>query len=693
MNKYSLPGRLAEAALRTCYGHKNRTSHRRASAFGEALSAFTKKSLLFFYASLCAYGAQAQTTLFDSPFTSDYNANMPYRIPAIVETVDANGNPKLIVFADKRHGGGDVGQSTLNTWISNNGAVNGHINMVCKSITYDGTAWSAWPTTETTIKEGNENFGYGDVAVVADRENPQNIVLFCAAGNTFFTKSSSSNRLLCYRFRSTDGGATWDGGTDVTSGIYGQFSYDGAFFSSGRICQSSQVKVGTHYRLYAALCVTGTNSVVLFSDDFGDTWNLLCSAPAISGGDEAKCEELPNGSVLVSSKCKSKRYFRVFNYTEAPALNVATGEWSTQVTGCINGDGAGTNGELLIVPAKDSEGNECKVVLQSVPDGGSNAASRANVTIFYKKLDETETALKSAGQYSEETKNAVWSSQEISSIKSSYSSMILQSDGKIGFVYEEDYQSLGSGGYDIKYQSLDLSTITGEAYSILLPEEDGGEGGETPDTPDTPDTPFEGKTFGFTALDGKIGTQTCGMATFSATVPTTVPAGVTAYYVRKADENIVTLTRISRSMAIPANEGIILMAGSAGDYVMTEVEDGTSVAELTGNLLVGTCDKESTTLKSTDYVLALKGSGTLEGQFAFCLVGDMTVTQPANRAYLQMESGASQVRMMFDGNETSVDDVLATPQGSAEYYDLTGRRVKKPAKGVYVVKGQIIVEE
>lgn len=647
-----------------------------------------KKKNLFTLCALLFCGilaSVAQTTLFDSPFTSDYDKSMPYRIPAIVETVDANGNPKLIVFADKRHGGGDVGQSTLNTLFSNNGAVNGHINMVCKSITYDGTAWSAWPTTETTIKEGSENFGYGDVAVVADRENPQNIVLFCAAGNTFFTKSSSSNRLLCYRFRSTDGGATWDGGTDVTSDIYGQFSYDGAFFSSGRICQSSQVKVGTHYRLYAALCVTGTNSVVLFSDDFGATWNLLCSAPAISGGDEAKCEELPNGSVLVSSKCKSKRYFRVFNYTEAPALNVATGEWSTQVTGCINGDAAGTNGELLIVPAKDSEGNECKVVLQSVPDGGSNAASRANVTIFYKKLDETETALKSADQYSEKTKNTVWSSKKISSTKSSYSSMILQSDGKIGFVYEEDYESLGSGGYDIKYQSLDLSTITGGAYSILLPEEGGGEGGETPDTPDTP---FEGKTFAFTALDGKIGTQTCGMATFSATVPTMVPAGVTAYYVRKADENIVTLTRISRSMAIPANEGVILMAGSAGDYEMTEAETGAvTEASMTGNLLAGTCDRESTTLKSTDYVLALKGSGTLAGQFAFCLVGDMTVTQPANRAYLQMESGASQVRMMFDGNETSVDDVLATPQGSAEYYDLTGRRVKHPAKGIYVVKG------
>lgn len=646
-----------------------------------------KKLLAFFASYLCSMvGIMAQTTLFDSPFTSDYeNKSMPYRIPAIVETVDVNGNPKLIVFADKRHGGGDVGQSTLNTLFSNNGAVNGHINMVCKSITYDGTAWSAWPSTETTIKEGSENFGCGDVAVVADRENPQNIVLFCAAGNTFFTKSSSSNRLLCYRFRSTDGGATWDGGTDVTSGIYGQFSYDGAFFSSGRICQSSQVKVGTHYRLYAALCVTGTNSVVLFSDDFGATWNLLCSAPAISDGDEAKCEELPNGSVLVSSKSKSKRYFRVFNYTEAPALNVATGEWSGQETGCINGDGAGTNGELLIVPAKDSEGNECKVVLQSVPDGGSGAASRANVTIFYKKLDETETALKSADQYSEETKNTVWSSKKISSTKSSYSSMVLQSDGKIGFVYEEDYQSLGSGGYDIKYQSLDLSTITGGAYSILLPEEGGGEGGETPDTPDTPDL----TTYEVTTVTGKIGNATYNMTTFSAPVATVVPSGVKAYYVKSANDETISLTRISSGKSIPAGEGVIL-ASSSTTFNMVEATDESNVAICSGNLLVPT-DAKSPIVPAGAYVLALKGSGELKGQLAFCLLSSDFEYKP-NRAYLQLEAGASLVRMMFDGGETSVDDVLETTQ-DAVYYDLTGRRVANPVSGcVYIQNGKKVVK-
>ena len=414
----------------------------------------------------------------------------------------------------------------------------------------------------------------------------------------------------------------------------------------------------------------------------------------------------------------------------------------------------------------ENSGKTYDVLLQSLP----TASSRGNLKVYYQAVDNNSSlsTLTATGAWKE--------GKTIDSDNAAYSTMAIQADKKIGFMYEDNYtlKSLGlfQGNYDyadIAYLSVSIEEMTNNAYTTVAPvvqtpviSPDAGEyenqvsvsiscattgasiyyttDGSTPsmesalyegeftltesstisaiavkdgftasevatatftiaqaggggETPDTPDTPFEGKTFAFTALEGKIGTQTCGMATFSATVPTTVPAGVTAYYVRKADENIVTLTRISRNMAIPANEGVILMAGSAGDYEMTEVEDGTSVAELTGNMLVGTCDKESTTLKSTDYVLALKGSGTLEGQFAFCLVGDMTVTQPANRAYLQMESGASQVRMMFDGNETSVDDVLATPQGSAEYYDLTGRRVKKPAKGVYVVKGQIIVEE
>ena len=709
-----------------------------------------KKKNLFTLCALLFCGvlaSVAQTTL----LYQTTNTDTPYRIPAIA--VAKNGD--VIAVADHRIDKRDIGYGQVDMYArisTDNGANWGEATMIA-----DGTGISGF------------DCGFGDAAIVADRERNE-VLIMTVAGKVVFANGSSTSHnhmaMIKGNYNETEKKWVWSTPSNVTDKFLGTSSsllpnaYT-MFIASGRMLQSSYKAEGKeYYRVYAALLVKDSSSsyynVVIYTDDFGANWALLTSDKAITSADEAKLEELPNGDILISSRTKGGRIYNVYS--------VSTGEWNTeQIAYTFASNAEACNGELMIYKGLykvgENSGKTYDVLLQSLP----TASNRGNLKVYYQAVDNNSSlsTLTATGAWKE--------GKTIDSDNAAYSTMAIQADKKIGFMYEDNYtlKSLGlfQGNYDyadIAYLPISIEEMTNNAYTTVAPvvqtpvispdageyenqvsvsiscatngasiyyttdgstpsmesalyegeftltesstisaiavkdgftasevatatftitQSGGGEGGETPDTP------FEGKTFAFTALDGKIGTQTCGMATFSATVPTTVPAGVTAYYVRKADESIVTLTRISRNMAIPANEGVILMAGSAGDYVMTEVEDGTSVAELTGNMLVGTCDKESTTLKSTDYVLALKGSGTLEGQFAFCLVGDMTVTQPANRAYLQMESGASQVRMMFDGNETSVDDVLATPQGSAEYYDLTGRRVKKPAKGVYVVKG------
>lgn len=713
-----------------------------------------KKKNLFTLCALLFCGilaSVAQTTV----LYQTTNTDTPYRIPAIA--VAKNGD--VIAVADHRLDKRDIGY--------------GEVDMYARISTDNGANWGE--ATMIADGTGNSGFdcGFGDAAIVADRERNE-VLIMTVAGKVVFANGSSTshNHMAMIRgnYNETEEKWEWSTPTNVTDKFLGASSsllpnaYT-MFIASGRMLQSSYKAAGKeYYRVYAALLVKDSSSsyynVVIYTDDFGANWSLLTSDKAITSADEAKVEELPNGDILISSRTKGGRIYNVYS--------MSTGEWNTeQIAYTFASNAEACNGELMIYKGLykvgENSGKTYDVLLQSLP----TASSRGNLKVYYQAIDNNSSlsTLTATGAWKE--------GKTIDSDNAAYSTMAIQADKKIGFMYEDNYtlKSLGlfQGNYDyadIAYLPISIEEMTNNAYTTVAPvvqtpviSPDAGEyedqvsvsiscatngasiyyttDGSTPSmesalyegeftltesstvsaiavkdgftasevatatftitqsggSGETPDTPFEGNTFAFTALEGKIGTQTCGMATFSATVPTTVPAGVTAYYVRKADESIVTLTRISRSMAIPANEGVILMAGSAGDYVMTEVEDGTSVAELTGNMLVGTCDKESTTLKSTDYVLALKGSGTLAGQFAFCLVGDMTVTQPANRAYLQMESGASQVRMMFDGNETSVDDVLATPQGSAEYYDLTGRRVKKPAKGVYVVKGQIIVEE
>ena len=441
------------------------------------------KSVALISVLFLALGVKAQTTLFDTPFSTTYNGatlSMPYRIPALVETENATtGAKELIYFADKRHCGMDIG------WGSSSALFGDYfrIDVVCRRSTNGGSTWG----NETIVKQGTASCGYGDVAVVSDREDPKKIMFMAATGNVRYGNSTTSNPIRTTRFYSEDGGLTWSEGTDMTSAVYALVSgYRGLFFTSGRICQSSKIKVGTHYRLYSALCVYNggtSNAFVVYSDDFGASWNLLGGGIAVSAGDESSIEELPNGNVVISSRISNnvyddngRRRFRVFKYNSLPtAANKASGSWESSTYSGIQYTGTkkGTNGELLIVPAVDANGNSCYVLLHSEPYGTYEAEGRGNVSIFWKKL--SSDAITSAQEFS----GTNWNRYSVSTTTSAYSTMILQHDGTISVAYEETIWGKGYSapadsyskegwtelGYDLKYKNLSLATITNNAYS------------------------------------------------------------------------------------------------------------------------------------------------------------------------------------------------------------------------------------
>ncbi len=449
-----------------------------------------KKNLLLSItlAATCMGGVKAQETLFDTPFSATYNnvtRSMPYRIPALVETENATtGAKELIYFADKRHCGMDVGWGSSSSWDGEVSSSNDYyrIDIVSRRSTDGGKSWSEM----TAVKEGTASCGYGDVAVTSNWENPKEIVFFAATGNVKYGNSTRSNPLKTTRFYSKDGGQTWTS-TDMTSAMYNLLStsYTGLFFTSGRICQSKQIKVGNYYRIYSALCVyngSTSNAFVVYSDDFGASWKLLGSGVAVSGGDESKVEELPNGNVLISSRIYSgydsdgRRRFNVFKYNSLPtSANTANGSWGSYSSG-IQYDSNKTkpcNGEILLVPAKDATGNSCYILLHSEPYGINAAEGRGNVSIFWKKLSSDN--ITSASEFS--GKN--WNRYSVSTTTSAYSTMILQHDGTIAFAYEETIWGNGSGapstsidkitwgehGYDLKYQNFTLETITSNQYT------------------------------------------------------------------------------------------------------------------------------------------------------------------------------------------------------------------------------------
>ena len=447
-----------------------------------------KKILPIIIAALTFAGgvkAQTTTTIFDSG-----NGRSPYyRIPAIL-----NQNGTLWAFTDDR--------SNVSSTVSWGDIGCGEISIIAKKSTDNGASWSS----STTVAEGSNSASdfykaHGDAAVVCDREDPNKMLVMCASGETSYGNSTVSvtrNYGIIYslnlssairvgKYTSTDGGATWNG-KEVTSDIYGiwdeasRTTYSSGvpvkklFFSSGRICQSAIIKNGSNYRLYAALC-SNVGSLVVYSDDFGETWSALGGTgarPVETVGDEAKIEELPNGNVLISSRMSGGRYFNIFTYTNQKS---ATGSWGSYSTSNSSSDGTyaynnSTNGEILLVPAMAKDSNvPVYIALQSVPAGNNtsntsdpNTYKRSNVSIYWKVLSSTSD-LDAPSDF----KNG-WTKYEVSSTTSAYSSMVLDNNGDVAFIYEENAinTTIGSGNmdyYDIKFKSLPLSTITSGEYT------------------------------------------------------------------------------------------------------------------------------------------------------------------------------------------------------------------------------------
>ena len=429
---------------------------------------------------------QAQQVL----FRSDSANHVYYRIPTIV----SHGNT-LWAFGDDRS---DVTDATA--W-GDIGSV-GNLSVLVRKSGNGGKSWG--PASVAVAGHGESGFdrGHGDAAVVSDRETGE-LLLICASGEVSYGRSNVRvNRTVeadgsCRyaldlsraqrvgRYYSRDGGKSWQG-EEISESIYTLYDHASAetydegrgkvpveklFFSSGRICQSAQIKVKDYYRIYSVL-TTNQGSLVIYSDDFGRNWSPLGGAEARPApkGDEAKVEELPDGRVLLSSRMLGGRYFNVFSYTDAMT---AAGSWaspvaSTSLEGGTAGQDNATNGEILIVPAKGRDGKSVHIALQSIPFGNTkgsprNVERRSHVSIYWKVLASP------ADYATPDCFLRGWTRHEVTAANSAYSTMVLDGKGKIAFVYEDNGVQLRCGSqnmeiYDLTFRSLPLETITAGAY-------------------------------------------------------------------------------------------------------------------------------------------------------------------------------------------------------------------------------------
>lgn len=134
---------------------------------------------------------------------------------------------------------------------------------------------------------------------------------------------------------------------------------------------------------------------------------------------------------------------------------------------------------------------------------------------------------------------------------------------------------------------------------------------------------------------------------------------------------------------VKSGQGVVLKKTASGSITMNPTSSNSS-DDYSGNSLTGTMT--SITNPGNAYVLNYKAA-TGAGFYKLSSGG----TIGANKAYLVSGAGAPEF-FSFDGNTTSINEVRGKMEDvSSEYYDLQGRRVSQPTKGLYIVNGKKVV--
>ena len=165
--------------------------------------------------------------------------------------------------------------------------------------------------------------------------------------------------------------------------------------------------------------------------------------------------------------------------------------------------------------------------------------------------------------------------------------------------------------------------------------------------------------------------------------------GLSAYIVTGAEGNTITTEKVDG--AVKAGTGLLLYSETAGSFEIPVAEEGTDFSNT--NKLVAVMD-DMTLNKAegdfTNYVLALNNAGD---KLVFAYINNTPARLVKGQAYLTLEGAISTAPVLsIEGGEaTGINPSLTLPEGEDSWYDLSGRRVEHPTKGVFIKNGKKVL--
>ncbi len=192
-----------------------------------------------------------------------------------------------------------------------------------------------------------------------------------------------------------------------------------------------------------------------------------------------------------------------------------------------------------------------------------------------------------------------------------------------------------------------------------------------------------------------------GYATLYLDKAVEIPAGVEAYTAGRIEGDLLKMQAVED--VIPAKTAVIIKA-EKGNYLFAYSNE--TPAAIEGNLLRGTLIDTYIKPASAQTAYVLSKVDGIVGMYRAKLKADGTFKNNANRVYMllgdinvgegdldtsnpggQLSNG---YRFDFSGT-TAIESVETVSAAPAVYYDLSGRRVENPAKGIYIVNGKKVL--
>ena len=155
--------------------------------------------------------------------------------------------------------------------------------------------------------------------------------------------------------------------------------------------------------------------------------------------------------------------------------------------------------------------------------------------------------------------------------------------------------------------------------------------------------------------------------------------GVEAYVASAVGGDNVTLTKVS---AAPAGTPLVLKA-TAGAHNLTIAESAAAVG--TNNLQVS----NGNTAKGNDVYVLAKPAGKSVGFYKWASATSLS----AGKIYLKLPSSSAResLDINFEDDVTAIESVVKTQNIDGQYFDLQGRKVSQPTKGLYIVNGKKVI--